>query len=61
MTDKNNPLQTAELSTEQNANMLDGIINNLPLTPPVPVPENTPLDKVKEPTPRKRSRDREER
>ena len=31
-----NPLRTAELSTEQNENMIDGIINN---TPPEPQPE----------------------
>ena len=31
-----NPLRTAELSTEQNENMIDGIINN---TPPQPQPE----------------------
>jgi len=61
MSDKDNYLRNAELSTEQNTNMLDGIVNNLPLAPPVPVPEVKPLDKVKEPPTRKRSRDREER
>ncbi|MEG1049568.1 MAG: DUF4316 domain-containing protein, partial [Oscillospiraceae bacterium] len=30
MNDKNNPLQTVELSTEQNTNMIDGILNNAP-------------------------------
>jgi len=59
MDDKDNYLKNAELSAEQNANMIDGIINNLPLTPPVPVPAIPPLDKVIEPPPRKRSRERE--
>jgi len=61
MNDKDNYLQTAELSVEHNTNMLDGIINNLPLAPPAPIPDITPLDKVKELPPRKRSRYREER
>lgn len=30
---RGNPLQAAELSTEQNANMIDGVINNTPPTP----------------------------
>ena len=30
---RENPLQAAELSTEQNANMIDGVINNTPSTP----------------------------
>jgi hypothetical protein len=58
---ENNYLLTAELSTEQNTNMLDGIPNNAPLIPPAPVPEIKPLDKVKEQPKRKRSRDRENR
>jgi len=62
MNDKDNYLKTAELSTEQNTNMIDGILgNNAPFAPPVPVPEVKPLDKVKEPPRRKRSREREER
>jgi len=61
MNDKDNYLKTAELSTEQNYNMIDGIPNNVPMTPPVPVPEVKPLDKVKEPPRKKRSREREER
>lgn len=57
MNDKDNYLKTAELSTEQNTNMIDGILNNAPL----PTPEDKPLDKVRErPSPR-RSREREER
>ena len=59
MNQKDNPLQTVELSTEQNYNMIDGIINNAP--PVLAQPEEKPLDKVKErPNPR-RSREREER
>ena len=61
MNEKNNYLQTAELSTEQNTNMLDGIPNNAPLVPPAPVPAVKPLDRVKEQPPRKRSKCREER
>lgn len=62
MNDKDNDLRTAELSTEQNGNMIDGILgNNAPLIPPVPVPEEKPLDKVKEPPRKKRSREREDR
>lgn len=58
---KDNYLNNAELSTEQNCNMIDGIPNNtaLPVSPPVPVPEEKPLDKVKEPPRRKRSRELE--
>ena len=33
MNEKDNYLHTAELSTEQNTNMLDGILNNLPHSP----------------------------
>jgi hypothetical protein len=62
MNDKDNYLKTAELSTEQNGNMIDGILgNNAPLLPPVPVPAVKPLDKVKELPKRSRSRDREDR
>ena len=61
MNERNNYLQTAELSTEQNTNMLDGIPNNLPLIPTEPMPAVKPLDKVKEQPPRKRSKEREER
>ena len=57
MNGQENHLRTAELSTEQNANMLDGILNNAPL----PEPEEKPLDKVKERPPRKGGREREAR
>lgn len=58
---KDNYLNNAELSTEQNYNMIDGIPNNtaLPVPPSVPVPEVKPLDKVKEPPVKKRSRELE--
>lgn len=61
MDEKDNYLKNAELSTEQNYDMIDGIPNNtaLPLPPAVPVPEIKPLDKVKEPPRRKRSRELE--
>lgn len=60
MQDKNNPLRNAELYIEQNANMIDGIPNNAP-PPPVPDPGREPLDRVKHPPNRSRSREREER
>ena len=56
MSDKENTNINAELSMEQNANMIDGIINNLLL---VPDPEDRPLDRVKPPTEKKRSRERD--
>ena len=59
MKEKYNPLKAAELYADQNYNMIDGVINN---TTPAPVlPEEKPLDNVKEPTKHKRSREREER
>ena len=48
MNEKDNYLHTAELSEEQNDNMLDGILKK-------------ELDRVKEPPAHKRSREREER
>jgi hypothetical protein len=61
MHDKDNYLKNAELSTEQNYDMIDGIPNNttLPVPPSVPVPEEKLLDKVKEQPRRKRSRELE--
>lgn len=60
---ENNPLKTAELTVEQNYNQIDGIINNLPAPPPLPVlpAPVVDTDKVKEPPRRARSREREER
>lgn len=59
MSEKYNPMKSAEMSAEQNYNMIDGTLNNL--CPPLPEPPEKPLDKVKEYPPRKRSREREER
>ena len=61
MNDKDNFMKNAELSTEQNYDMIDGIPNNtaLPVPPSVRVPEEKPLDRVKEPPRRKRSRELE--
>ena len=59
MHEQDNPLKTVELSTEQNYNMIDGLLNNGPSLPPQP-PEKE-LDKVKEPPHKRRSREREER
>ncbi len=61
MNERDNHLHTAELSEEQNDNMLDGILNNLPLSPLPKGPEKKELDRVKEPPAHKRSREREER
>ena len=44
MPEKYDPLKSAELTTEQNYNMIDGILNNGPA--PVLPPEEKPLDKV---------------
>lgn len=57
MEQERNPNKNAELSMEQNGNMIDGIINNLP----APLPEDKPLDKVRGHPPKRRSREREER
>ena len=59
--EKRNHLHTAELTVEQNDNMLDGILNNLPPSPLPKGPEKKELDKVKEPPAHKWSREREER
>lgn len=61
MNEKDNHLLTVELSEEQNGNMLDGILNNLPPSPLSKGPEEKELDRVKEPPAHKRSREREER
>lgn len=61
MNEKDNHLHTAELSVEQNDNMLDGILNNLPPSPLPKRPKKRELDKVKEPPTHKRSREWEER
>ena len=48
MEQERNSNRNAELAMEQNGNMIDGIINNLP----VPPPEDKPLDKVREHPPK---------
>ena len=59
MTEKYDPLKSANLiTTEQNYNVIDGILNNSPA--PVLPPEGKPLDKVREIPPKRRSREREE-
>ena len=57
MSEKYNSMKSAELAAEQNYNMIDGVLNNLP-----PAPEQEKKkDKVKEPPNRRRSLEREER
>lgn len=36
MYEQDHPLKTVELSTEQNYNMIDGLLNNAPVLPPQP-------------------------
>ena len=57
MEQEHNPNKNAELAMEQNYNQIDGIINNLPVSPR----SEKPLDKVRERPPKRRSREREER
>ena len=57
MEQEHNPNRNAELSMEQNYNQIDGIINNLPVSPR----SEKLLDKVREHPPKRRSREREER
>ena len=59
MTEKYDPLRSAELTTEQNYNMIDGIPNNSP--PQEHSHEEKALDKVREIPPKRRSREREDR
>ena len=56
MEERYNPMKSAEIATEHNYNMLDGVLNNQ-----APPPEEKELDKVKEPPHKRRSREREER
>ena len=59
MHEKDNYLKTAELSTEQNCNMIDGVPNNTPIQPTPPELGTKPLDKVKEPKERRKGRELE--
>ena len=52
---QDNPLESAELSMEQNANMIDGVLNNLPPA------EERPPDRVKNYPPPDRELDRDDR
>ena len=61
MNDKDNYLKNAEMATEQNCNMIDGILNNAPLPVPQARPEEKPKDRVLEPPKKNRGRDREDR
>lgn len=61
MNEKDNYLRTAELSAEQNCNMIDGILNNAPLPMPQAQQEEKPKDGAREPLSKRRSRGREER
>ena len=54
MHEKDNYLKTAELSTEQNCNMIDGVPNNTP-----PELDAKPLDKVKAPKEHRKGRELE--
>lgn len=56
MNEKENYLKNAELSAEQNYNMIDGIPNNAPLPVPQARPEEKQKDRVKEPPAKRRSR-----
>ncbi len=59
MLEKDNYLKIAELSTEQNCNMIDGVPNNTPIQPTPPELDAKPLDKVKEPKERRKGRELE--
>ena len=59
MHEKDNYLKTAELSTEQNCNMIDGVPNNTPIPPPPPELAAKPLDKVKAPKEHRKGRELE--
>ena len=57
MEQERNSNKNAELAMEQNGNMIDGIISDLPAPPR----SEKPQDKVREHPPKRRSREREER
>ena len=50
MEERYNPMKSADIATEHNYNMLDGVLNNQ-----APPPEEKELDKVKEPPHKRRS------
>ena len=49
MHEKDNYLKTAELSTEQNCNMIDGVPNNTRIPPAPPERDAKPRGKAKDP------------
>lgn len=59
MVKKHNQLRATNLSTNQDYNMIDGLLNND--TALLPQPPEKDLDKVKEPPNKHRRREREER
>ena len=59
MHEKYDPLKSTELTTEQNHNTIDGILNNGPA--PVSPPKIKPVDKVREIPSKCHSRKREAR
>ncbi len=59
MHEKDNDPATAEISTEQNCNMIDGVPNHTPIQPSPPELDAKPLDKVKEPKERRKGRELE--
>lgn len=61
MHEKDNYLKTAELSTEQNCNMIDGVPNNTSVPPTPPELDAKPMDKVKESKERRKGRELERR
>ena len=61
MHEKDNYLKTAELSTEQNCNMIDGVPNNTPIPPTPPELDAKTKDKGKKPTERRKRRELESR
>ena len=59
MHEKDNYLKTAELYTEQNCNMIDGVPNNTPTPPTPPELDAKPLAKVKEAKEHRKGREQE--
>ena len=58
MSEKENPNINADSPAKENPDVIVGMLINTPPLP-VPAPEDKPLDRVKPPTEKKRSRERE--
>ena len=56
MEERYNPIKSAEIATEHNYNMLDGVLNNQ-----APPPPQKAVNTVMYPPHKRRSREREER